>query len=164
MRSLFVKLNKKSKAENLEIDHRNSPKIYDPATAQIAALSVVRYINEIEELKARDDLSIYDKAEIVRLIRLKEIHAKKVKDEVKSIWSDHLNQPMFEKSANMDFLVHSIMLTGSACKQHIDSTKGLRLVELINEFVAKFWETKGIETFTGTCSYSPSLDVVYPKF
>ena len=138
-------------------------KIYDPSTAQIAALSVIRFVDLIEETGAKDSLSVADHTQISRLVREKEIHAKKVKEEINVIWGDYFKQPQFEKFPDTHTLVHKIMLTGSACKQNVDRAKAVELLTLVNEFAASFWATKGVDTFTAKCPYPPAEDTVYPK-
>jgi nickel superoxide dismutase len=138
-------------------------KIYDPQIAQIAALSVVRLVDLIQELAAKDSLSIADQAQLSRLVSEKETHATKVKDEIRTIWGDYFKAPQFEKFPQTNELVHNIMLTGSACKQNVTREPAEKLVTLVNEFAASFWATKGVETFTATCPYPPELSVVYPK-
>lgn len=137
-------------------------KIYDPSSAQIAVLSVIRFIDLIGEINAKSQLSASDNAQLIRLVREKEIHAKKVKDEINVIWGDYFKQPQFEQFPNTHTLVHTIMLTASACKQSIDRQKGLDLLALVNEFASSFWATKGIETYTAKCPYPPSENTVYP--
>ena len=136
-------------------------KIYDPSTAQIAALSVIRFLDLIADLDGKTSLA--EQATLSRLVREKEIHAEKVKAEVRVIWGDYFKAPQFEKFPSTHELVHNIMLTGSACKQHIDRANGVKLLELVNEFAAAFWATKGVETYTAECPYPPSEQVVYPK-
>ncbi len=137
-------------------------KIYDPAVAQIAALSVIRFIDLIQEIGNKDAPSLADQAQISRLVREKEIHAAKVKAEVNTIWGDYFKQPQFEQFPNTNELVHNIMLTGSACKQNVDREKALHLLNLVNEFAASFWATKSIETIIATCPYPPAEKVIYP--
>lgn len=138
-------------------------KIYDPSTIQIATLSVIRFLDLINEIGSKDELSLTDQAQLVRLVREKEIHAAKVKEEVRVIWGDYFKQPQFEQFPDIHSLVHSIMLAASACKQHVDRGKGEKLLQLVNEFAATFWKTKGVDTFAATCPYPPSEQVVYPK-
>lgn len=138
-------------------------KIYDPATAQIAALSVIRLMDLIAELGEKENLSLADQAQLARLVAEKEVHAAKVKDEVRVIWGDYFKQPQFEQFPNTNELVHSIMLAGSACKQHIGRENGQKLLTLVNEFAAVFWATKGVDTYTAECPYPPAMQVVYPK-
>ncbi|MGB1238223.1 MAG: superoxide dismutase, Ni [Pseudomonadales bacterium] len=136
--------------------------IYDPITSQLAALSVIRFTDQINEL-ADKELTLADQAKLSRLVAEKESHAAKVKEEVRVIWGDYYKAAQFEACPGTNELVHNIMLAGSKCKQNIDRTAGEELLNLVNQFAANFWKTKGVETFTATCPYAPAMDVVYPK-
>lgn len=138
-------------------------KIYDPIAAQIATLSVIRFLDLIAELAKKDTLTLADQAQLARLVQEKEVHAAKVKDEVRVIWGDYIKQPQMEKFPDINNLVHNIMLTASSCKQHIVRENGEKLLALVNEFADAFWTTKGVETYTAICPYPPSETVVYPK-
>lgn len=138
-------------------------KIYDPCSAQIAALSVIRLQDLITELNTSKPLNIAAQAQLARLVAEKELHAGKVKDEVRVIWGDYFKAPQFEQFPDTSELVHSIMLAGSACKQNIEREQGEQLLQLVNEFASRFWATKGIEVYTAECPYPPAMPVVYPK-
>jgi len=138
-------------------------KIYDPASAQIAALTVIRMMDLINELVAKDNLSIKDQAQLVRLINEKEIHGTRVKEEVRVIWGDYFKAPQFEQVPNVNELVHSIMLQASKAKQGVEREDALALLVLVNEFSEAFWLTKGVKTFKAVAPYLPSEVVVYPK-
>ncbi|PIE41728.1 MAG: superoxide dismutase, Ni [Gammaproteobacteria bacterium] len=137
--------------------------VYDPASAQIAALSVIRFMDLIQEVADREGNSAADQAQLARLAIAKEAEAVKVKEEVRIIWGDYFKAPQFEKYPNTNELVHSIMMAASACKQGIERAKGEKLLALVNEFAASFWDTKGVETYEAECPYPPSMPVVYPK-
>lgn len=137
-------------------------KIYDPITAQLAALSVLRFLDLINELEQKASLSFNEQAQLIRLIGEKETHAAKVKEEVRVIWGDFFKQPQIEKLPDTHQLVHQIMLAGSACKQQCDREKGEQLLNLVNQFAEYFWRAKDIDTFSATCPYPPAEQVVYP--
>ena len=163
MNTLFKALDQKLSFDAADA-HCDIPcKIYDPQIAQIAALSVIRFIDLIQEIGQKDELTLADQAQLSRLVREKEIHAAKVKEEVRVIWGDYFKQPQFDQFPDTHALVHSIMLAASACKQHVTREQGEKLLTLVNEFAASFWATKGVETFTAECPYPPSEQVVYPK-
>lgn len=138
-------------------------KIYDPQIAQIATLSVIRFMDLIAEVTGKESMSIADQAQLARLVREKEKHAALVKDEVRTIWGDYFKAPQFEKFPDTHSLVHSIMLTASACKQGVTREPAEKLLQLVNEFAKSFWTTKGVDTFEATCPYPPAMTVVYPK-
>jgi nickel superoxide dismutase len=137
-------------------------KIYDPITAQIATLSTIRFMDLINELASEEKLSLADQAKLSRLVAEKEVHAEKVKHEVRGIWGDYFKQPQFEQFPNIHTLVHSIMLAGSACKQGIEREKGEVLLALVNEFAAAYWSTKNVETYMAKSPYPPEEMIVYP--
>jgi nickel superoxide dismutase len=138
-------------------------KIYDPIIAQIACLSVLRFIDIIQELSDKPQLTVADYSQLSRLTREKEIHASNVKEEIRVIWGDYFKAPQLEQFPNTHSLVHEIMLTASACKQHITRDKAEHLLSLVNEFADSFWRSKNLSTYTATCPYPPSEKVVYPR-
>ena len=137
--------------------------IYDPSTAQVAALSVIRLLDLIAEMPADGSLNLGQQAKLSRLVREKEISAAKVKDEIRIIWGDFLKQPQFDEYPDCHTLVHNIMLAGGACKQHVDVENGHKLMALVNEFAEVFWKVKGVKTYKATCPYAPAVETVYPK-
>jgi nickel superoxide dismutase len=158
---LFQRISKSFSIEEASA-HCDIPcKIYDPITAQLATLSVIRFIDLINELQQKES-SPSNQAQLVRLVLEKETHAAKVKDEVRVIWGDFFKQPQLEKKPDTHELVHNIMLAASACKQNIDREKGEKLLELVNQFSKYFWQAKGIETYEAICPYPPEEKLVYP--
>ena len=93
-------------------------KIYDPIIIQIAALTVVRIIDIIEEKKL-DPSKSEDSAELSRLTLEKENQARIVKDETRIIWGDYFKEPQIEAFPEIHSLVHSVMLQSSKCKQSL---------------------------------------------
>ncbi len=146
-----------------EVDaHCDIPcKIYDPSTALIAALSVVRLMDIMAETMEKPD-GLGRQNTIARCVLRKEEEAEKVKHEVRIIWGDYIKAPQMEKHPGVSDLVHQIMLKGSACKQECNRADGEALVELVNQFAEIFWDTKDVKTTRATCPYPPSMDVVYP--
>lgn len=138
-------------------------KIYDPAPAQIAVLTMIRMIDLINELDAKGNLTIKDQAQLIRLVNEKEAHGLKVKEEVRVIWGDYFKQPQFDQVPQIHELVHKIMLQTSKVKQGVERVDALALLTLVNEFADAFWLTKGVATYKAVAPYLPSEAVVYPK-
>ena len=136
-------------------------KIYDPSSATIAALSVVRLMDIMAETMEKPD-SLSRQNTIARCVMRKEEEAEKVKHECRIIWGDYIKAPQVEKHPGINDLVHQIMLKGSACKQECNRADGEALVELVNQFAEAFWDTKDVKTTRATCPYPPSMAVVYP--
>jgi len=137
-------------------------KIYDPSTAQIAALSLIRMIDLLLELESKAPHSLSQLSTIARLTTEKEQQGIKVKEEVRIIWSDYVKQPQLDAFPNLHSLTHNIMLKASFNKQHVDRDAAVELLKLVNEFADIFWQSKNVPTYTATCPYQPSEPVVYP--
>ena len=69
--------------------------IYDPISAQIAALSVIRMVDLMEGLDNNGSLEYINT--VSRHIAVKEEEAEKVKHEIRIIWGDFIKPPMIEK-------------------------------------------------------------------
>lgn len=138
-------------------------KIYDPTPALIAAVSVVRMIDIIQETAAKTDSDpIAQQNTIIRCVALKEAEAEKVKSEIRVIWGDYFKAPQIEKFPEIHDLTHKIMQKGSAVRQNVHRQDGEELVALVNRFAEIFWATKDVPVVRKPCPYPPALDVVYP--
>ncbi|MEC4727312.1 superoxide dismutase, Ni [Shewanella sp. D64] len=138
-------------------------KIYDPITAQLAVLTMIRMVDLLEQLAAKSDPSPSDHAQFSRLVAEKETHGRKVKEEINVIWGDYIKQPQLDKFPELHELVHSIMLNASQAKQHISRDVCVSLLEKVNQFADIFWRTKGLTTYLASCPYPPSETLIYPK-
>ena len=137
--------------------------IYDPITAQIAGVTVVRMIDLATDLESKGG----DKAKdyfntMSRYIAVKEEHAEKAKAELRVIWGDYIKAPHLEKFPELHGLVHQIMQLGSKSRQTTDRQTALDFVEAINKFAEIFWATKNIKTRRAKSPYNPPLELVYP--
>jgi nickel superoxide dismutase len=138
-------------------------KIYDPGPILIAALTVVRMIDILEDWRKHrpaDDVAFINT--LTRAIAQKEEHASIVKDSVRVIWGDYFKAPQFQQYPQLHELTHDILLKASAAKQGINREDAVKLVELVNEFAEIFWATKNVKTKRAVCPYPPSIEVVYP--
>lgn len=136
--------------------------IYDPMPALIAAVSVVRLMDIMNEAASDKEPSVGLSNLLARNALRKEEEAEKVKHEIRIIWGDYFKGPLLEKYPDIHSLTHSIMLKGSACKQDVHRDDALALVDLVNQFAEKFWDSKGKKTQRLTTPYAPNLDIVHP--
>jgi len=157
---LFDALDKKNAFARAEA-HCDVPcGIYDPGTAQLSALTVVRMMDLMAAEHTDHDHGVGHINSMARYIEVKEEHAEKAKHEVRIIWGDYFKK---DKHPNVDELVHKIMQLGSKSRQTADRESGVSFVEAINEFAAIFWETKGVATKKAKAPYAPALEMVYPN-
>ena len=157
-------LNNKSPFETV-FAHCDIPcKIYDPSTALIATLSVIRLIDIINETRAGGDSSSAEyENTIARCVQRKEEESEKLKQEIRIIWGDYFKAPQFEAHPEIHSLTHSIMMAASSCKQNVNREDAEKLLELVNQFAEIFWATKDVKSARKVAPYPPSLPVVYPE-
>jgi nickel superoxide dismutase len=138
--------------------------IYDPITAQIDALTVVRMMDLMSALAEGDEKARADfHNSMARYVAVKESHAEKAKHEIRVIWGDFIKDVHVEKYPELPGLVHKIMQLGSKCRQTADRDQGLALVDAINQFAEIFWAIKDVKTMKAKAPYAPGLEMVYPK-
>jgi nickel superoxide dismutase len=137
--------------------------IYDPITAQIAALSVVRMVDLMEELAKTDtEKGVAYQNSMSRYILVKEEHAEEAKHEIRVIWGDFIKADHLKQFPELPDLVHRIMQLGSKSRQTADRGTAVQLVEAVNEFAEIFWKIKGVATKKAKAPYAPALEMVYP--
>jgi len=137
--------------------------IYDPITAQINALTVVRMMDLMADLAEGDEKSRVDfHNSMSRYVAVKEEHAEKAKHEIRVIWGDFIKDTHVEKYPELPGLVHKIMQLGSKSRQTADRASGVAFVEAINQFAEIFWTIKDIKIKKAKAPYAPGLEMVYP--
>ena len=138
--------------------------IYDPITAQIAALTVVRMVDLMEELAKSDtEKGIAFHNAMSRYIASKEEHAEKAKHEVRVIWGDYVKPHHVEAHPKVHELAHTVMALGSKVRQTADRKTAVQFVEAVNDFAELFWKTKEVATKRAKAPYAPGLELVYPS-
>jgi nickel superoxide dismutase len=139
--------------------------IYDPHAALIAALSVIRMIDLMNDLaKERasiDDMEYFNS--MARYITVKEEHAEICKHEVRIIFGDYIKKEHLDKYPELPTLFHQIMQLGSKGRQTVVRQHGLDLLKAVNRFAEIFWETKGITTKRVAAPYKPGEEMVLPQ-
>lgn len=135
--------------------------IYDPHGAIIGALTTIRMIDIIKEIK--DGHGVNDQMhDIVRAVNVKEQHADLCKKEIATIWGDYFKAEMTEQYPDLHNLVHSILQAASKAKQSENREHAEKLLDLVNQFAEIFWKTKGKETKRVKAPYKPESEIVIP--
>ncbi len=143
--------------------------VYDPIPAQIAAMTVARMTDTIQELENHYEkdhggkLDATFRNKFARMVSEKERSAEHVKHEVRIIWGDFVKSAQMEKYPKFHELSHQIMMTASKCKQNVNVDASRTLVEEVNQFAAAFWDAKGISHKKVKYHCKPNLEVVWPE-
>jgi len=134
--------------------------IYDPHHAQVAALTVIRMMDLINE--SGDASGTIPTHNVARYTAVKEEHAELCKNEVRVIWGDYLKEEHFAKYPELNEVTHSVMQLASKTRQGIDRIVAVELLGAVNRFSEIFWETKGVKTKRVPAPYEPREEIVYP--
>lgn len=130
--------------------------IYDPHNAQVAAHTVLRMTNLIQE--AGDDIH-----KIARLTKVKEEHAELLKREVAIIWADYFKEENYKDLPGLHDIVFKIMKLASKTKQEVNPESANELLENVQKFAEIFWKSKGRETIRIGSGYPTEGEIVTPK-
>ncbi len=137
--------------------------IYDPHLAQIAALTVIRMIDLMGELAAKEKVDTLEfHNSMTRYINTKEEHAELCKHEIRVIFGDYFKKEHVEKYPELPSLMHKIMQWGSKSRQTVSREAAVELLNLVNHFAEIYWDSKGIATRRVKAPYKPGEEVVYP--
>ena len=125
--------------------------IYDPHEAQIAALTVIRMDQLASELAAPamdakpEDRAAYV-AKLARYTAVKELHAARVKHEVRIIWGDYFTPDHAKQFPHLHELTMKILKQASKARQGAGLADAQELLSLVQQFAEIFWQTKGAKT------------------
>src|SRR3990167_3116744 len=142
--------------------------IYDPHHAQLAAHTVLRMTNMIDELQASSAEPPFEErkriiSQIARLTKVKEEHAELVKHEIRVIWGDYLKDEHIKKNKAIHQLVFEIMKQASVARQNVDIKAANELLEIDRKFAEIFWETKGRKTQNIKSGYPTEGELILPQ-
>jgi nickel superoxide dismutase len=141
--------------------------LYDPHAAQIAALTVVRMVQLIQDLAKPDANASKEQIDsyvnsLTRYVTTKEEHATIVKKEISIIWSDYFTPEHMEKFPELHDLVWKTMKHASKAKQEINMDASQSLVSGVQRIAEIFWETKGAKTKRQPSLQRSGGELVYP--
>lgn len=110
--------------------------IYDPKSAQIAAETILKMVQKLNEY-SEDDLN-----NRVRAIWTKEEHARKCKEELLILWTDYFKPEHLEKFPGLHDTFWKAAKLCSKVKQTVDEQAAKELVAAVSKIAEIFAETK----------------------
>jgi nickel superoxide dismutase len=138
--------------------------IYDPHMAQIAALTVVRMnqlINNLEwDMNNRQAMNASGNS-FGRYIRTKEEHAELCKKELDILWHDYFRPEHLEKFPDLHTTFWNAAKLASRNKQNADLAAAEELLGATNRIAEIFWETKGVPTRKAGSNQAVGGELVY---
>lgn len=138
--------------------------IYDPTPAKIAAKTVARMVDQIEEISTPADINdtkahaVYIQT-LTRRIKTKEDHAELCKHELQILWSDFFKPEHLEKYPNLHNIFWKALKLASKIKQDSHKEDAISLCETVDEIAQMFYEAKNApEKFE---AYKKITDTLY---
>jgi nickel superoxide dismutase len=125
--------------------------IYDPHESQIASLTVIRMDQLLSDLKAPamdakpEERTAYV-SQAARYTAIKELHAEKVKHEVRVIYADYFTDDLVKANPQVHTIVWKVMKCASKARQSTTLAAAEELHACVQEFAELFWKTKGATT------------------
>jgi nickel superoxide dismutase len=139
--------------------------IYDPHTAQIAALTVLR-MNQL--LAAMEAPNLADAAarntslnSASRYIATKEAHAEVCKKELDILWHDYFRPEHLEKYPDLHAKFWNANKLASKNKQTVDMAAAEQLLAATREIAEIFWATKNVPTRVAGSNQTVGGELVY---
>lgn len=115
--------------------------IYDPHGAKLAAKTVLTMVQKINEFP-KENPSVNDRNNFVRMVKVKEEHAEICKREILILWTDYFKPEHLEKFPNLHDLVWKTAKLCSDNKRAVDDAKAQELIEAVDKIADIFNQTK----------------------
>ena len=114
--------------------------IYDPHSAQLAAKTVLKMVQKINELPKNHELITMNS--LTRIVMVKEEHAELCKKEILILWTDYFKEEHLEKFPDLHDLIWKTTKLCSENKRSVDEIKATELIEAVNTIADIFEQTK----------------------
>jgi nickel superoxide dismutase len=142
--------------------------IYDPHIAQMAAHTVLRMTQMINDLTATSDNAPFEERkkiihDISRMTRVKEEHGAMCEHELDTLLNDYFKVEHFEKFPDLMDLVHKTVKLSAKARQNIDLEICKELLENTQKIAEIFWKTKGFEAVRVPSGYPTEGEIVTHK-
>jgi nickel superoxide dismutase len=139
--------------------------IYDPHNLQMAAHTVIRMTQMIDDIQASSDNAPFDERkkiihQISRLTKVKEEHGELCKHELRVLWADYFKPEMVEKYPDLHELVFKTMKLASKARQEINMEAAEELLGNTQRIAEIFFETKGLKSKKVKAPYPTEREIV----
>lgn len=118
--------------------------IYDPKPAQIAAATVLKMVQKINDINAAPGTpeELQARNSFVRMVWTKEEHARRCKEELLILWTDYFKPEHLEKFPDLHAKFWNAAKLCSKNKQAVDLGLAQELVKAVDEIADIFTKSK----------------------
>src|SRR3990167_11244588 len=134
--------------------------IYDPHNAQMAAHTIIRMTQLLEETK-RDSLE--SEHNIARLTHVKEEHGQLVEEELGTLENDYFKEEHFKKFSKLKELIEKAVKLSIKTRQTIDVASCEEMLETVMKIAKIFYKTKNLEPVRVSSGYPTEGKIVTHK-
>ena len=166
MKKVFYSLLLRILPSNIAYAHCDIPcGIYDPHSAQMAAHTVIRMTNMLNELKpSRKEPDFEERkriiSQIARLTRVKEEHGELVEEELGTLENDYFKEEHFKKFSNLKTLIEKAVKLSIKTRQTIDITACEDMLETVMQIAEIFYKTKDLVPVRISSGYPTGGEIV----
>jgi len=148
--------------QNLVYAHCDIPcGIYDPHNAQLAAHTVIRMTQMLEEIKGSDKKAMHD---VARITHVKEEHSSLIEEELMTLKNDYFKKEVVEKMEEEPWTLFKKALASCAkARQGIDMESAKETLETVMQIAEMFYKSKGLKSVRVKAPYPTGLDIVVQK-
>lgn len=142
--------------------------IYDPHNAQMAAHTVLRMTQMINDLNtSKDEPDSEERKKIIsqlsRLTHVKEKHAELVEEELGTLENDYFKAEHFKNFPKLKGLIEKAVKLSISARQNIDEETCQKLIETVMEIAEIFYKTKNLMPVHVTSGYPTEGKIVIHK-
>lgn len=157
--------------ENIAYAHCDIPcGIYDPHNAQIAAHTIIRMTQLLEELKPSTNEPPFEErkkiiSQVSRLTHVKEEHSNILEEELMTLKNDYFKPEVIDKLGDIDIweLFKKTLTSSSKARVGIDMKAAKETLELVMQIAELFYKSKGIASHRVKAPYPTGFDIVVQK-
>jgi len=148
--------------ENKAYAHCDIPcGIYDPHQAQLAAHTIIRMTQFLQDFKIED--SVQASHEISRITHVKEEHSKILEEELYTLRDDYFKEEHFKQYPNLTELFDKSLKSITKARQNIDMDSAEKTLTYVQEIAEIFFKTKGVEPVRVKTVYPTGGEIVLHK-
>ncbi|MHB8352266.1 MAG: superoxide dismutase, Ni [Thermoplasmata archaeon] len=141
--------------------------IYEPHTAQIAALTVFRMDQLIGELVrpaegAPAEAQAKYHSQFARYVQVKESHSDRCESELTTLWADYFNADLRKKYPEVEERFWKALQAVSKARQGVALADAQELLSQVQAIAELFWQSKGVPTRKVPSTYKTGGEIVVP--
>lgn len=142
--------------------------VYDPHNAQMAAHTVIRMTNMLNELEPSKEEPDFEErkriiSQIARLTRVKEEHGEMIEEELGTLENDYFKDEHYKKFPNLKTFIEEAVKLSIKTRQTIDKDACEKMLETVMRIAEIFYKTKNLIPVRVSSGYPTEGKIVSHK-